>query len=345
MKHVLSSVFLYFILISLSLIAVPPVYAAIDPCLFNTNANCNIQDDDSGRGACSSHGGVNCTAGDDWKDGSVICRDEWTHSSVPYGEVCRTLDRYIFIYDAEQYATLINDLDSNIAELKSMIDKVLSSYSECTAQETPGSCSLANSNLNFLLNLSKQTKHIRGRYVLITDTPEISSPTNNAPLVSVSDSSYAIAPEHGAYLPTKKDPTLIAKLKGYILLQVQAHGEAWYVNPTDSVRYYMPNGSSAYKMMRSFGLGIATSDLNKIQTVSSSQEMKAALSACSSNSLANRMKGKMLLQVQEHGEAWYVDPRKCKKIYLKDGEAAYQIMRYLGVGIADADLEKIPSGN
>lgn len=40
-----------------------------------------------GRGACSSHGGVNCAAGAD-SDGSVICHDGWEDSSVEYYKVC-----------------------------------------------------------------------------------------------------------------------------------------------------------------------------------------------------------------------------------------------------------------
>ncbi|MBU2542781.1 hypothetical protein KJ785_04450 [Patescibacteria group bacterium] len=36
-------------------------------------------------GACSSHGGVNCSVGSDW-DGSVICNDDWKDSYVNYGE-------------------------------------------------------------------------------------------------------------------------------------------------------------------------------------------------------------------------------------------------------------------
>lgn len=37
-------------------------------------------------GACSSHGGVNCSAGSDW-DGSVICYDGWRASSVSYSSM------------------------------------------------------------------------------------------------------------------------------------------------------------------------------------------------------------------------------------------------------------------
>ncbi|MBF0291968.1 MAG: fibronectin type III domain-containing protein, partial [Nitrospinae bacterium] len=38
---------------------------------------------DSGQGACSDHGGVNCSAGQD-SDGSVICNDGWLDSTVQY---------------------------------------------------------------------------------------------------------------------------------------------------------------------------------------------------------------------------------------------------------------------
>ncbi len=60
--------------------------------------------------------------------------------------------------------------------------------------------------------------------------------------------------------------------------------------------------------------------------------------------LVNRIKGRILLQVEENGEAWYVDPQSENKLYLKDGQAAYDIMRGLGLGISNADLEKIPLG-
>ncbi len=131
------------------------------------------------------------------------------------------------------------------------------------------------------------------------------------------------------------------RLLGKILLQVQNHGEAWYVRKSNAKRYYMPDGKAAYEMMRSFSLGISDADLEKIPKVQSTSEMSQASSICSSNSLANRLKGDILLQVQRNGEAWYVDPVKCRAIYLKDGAGAYEVMRFLGLGITNADLEKI----
>jgi hypothetical protein len=48
--------------------------------------------------------------------------------------------------------------------------------------------------------------------------------------------------------------------------------------------------------------------------------------------------------VEEHGEAWYVNPKTGYRHYMKDGEAAYSLMRYYSLGISNKDLEKIPIG-
>jgi len=133
-------------------------------------------------------------------------------------------------------------------------------------------------------------------------------------------------------------------LLGRILLQVQQHGEAWYILPGTGLRWYMKDGPAAYNIMRKLGKGIADKDLASIPIVATVDEMKASKSACGSSTLGNRFKGWIMLQVQQHGEAWYIDPGKCRRIYLKDGVAAYTLMRFLGLGIADVDLNKIGIG-
>ncbi|MBI2475198.1 hypothetical protein HYV69_02100 [Candidatus Uhrbacteria bacterium] len=140
------------------------------------------------------------------------------------------------------------------------------------------------------------------------------------------------------------DTSFAKKLQGSILLQVQQHGEAWFVRRSDNKRYYMKDGETAYSMMREFSLGISDSDLAKIPSVSSTSEMLKSSSICDSNSLAGKLKGQILLQVQQHGEAWYVYPKTCRRIYMQDGSAAFTIMRFLGLGIKDNDLAKIETG-
>jgi hypothetical protein len=60
--------------------------------------------------------------------------------------------------------------------------------------------------------------------------------------------------------------------------------------------------------------------------------------------LAEKLRGKILLQVESRGEAWYVEMKTSQRYYMKDGETAYGMMRKFGLGITNADLEKIPIG-
>ncbi|MFH1661639.1 MAG: hypothetical protein ABIA02_00875 [Candidatus Falkowbacteria bacterium] len=61
--------------------------------------------------------------------------------------------------------------------------------------------------------------------------------------------------------------------------------------------------------------------------------------------LANSLKGKILLQVESNGEAYYIYPDDNKKYYLGRPADAFRIMRELGLGITNSDLSKIPEGN
>ncbi|MFA7049846.1 MAG: hypothetical protein WC164_01905 [Patescibacteria group bacterium] len=73
-------------------------------------------------GACSGHGGINCSAGADY-DGSVICNDGWRDSSVKYYDADECASKYIYIDDIDQYNKIINDIqiscDSNSNQIKS----------------------------------------------------------------------------------------------------------------------------------------------------------------------------------------------------------------------------------
>ncbi len=58
--------------------------------------------------------------------------------------------------------------------------------------------------------------------------------------------------------------------------------------------------------------------------------------------VASNLSGKILLQVESAGEAWYVDPFEEKRYFLGRPNDAFEIMRNQGVGATDEDLAKIP---
>ncbi len=123
------------------------------------------------------------------------------------------------------------------------------------------------------------------------------------------------------------------RLSGRILLQVEDNGEAWYIYPNDNKRYYLGRPMDAWNIMRALGLGITNADLARIPTGSDSWD--------GDNGLINRLKGKILLQTEGNGEAWYVYPINGKRYYLGRPADAFQIMRNLGLGITNSDLATI----
>jgi hypothetical protein len=126
---------------------------------------------------------------------------------------------------------------------------------------------------------------------------------------------------------TQNRTALMSRVRGYILLQVEEHGEAWYVDPMSDRRYYMKDGPTAYQMMRSFGLGVSEADY--------------ASMAAGNWSMKHRLRGRIILRVQEHGEAYYIHPDDLTMYYLKDGDEAYRIMRLYSLGITNTDLTGI----
>ena len=114
------------------------------------------------------------------------------------------------------------------------------------------------------------------------------------------------------------------RLKGKILLQVEDNGEAWYINPDNESRYFMGRPADAFALMRELGLGISNNDFNSF-----------------SGFAPTRLSGKILLQVEENGEAWYVDPTDLKMHFLGRPADAFSLMRELGLGISNNDITGI----
>ncbi len=59
---------------------------------------------------------------------------------------------------------------------------------------------------------------------------------------------------------------------------------------------------------------------------------------------AKSQAGKILLQVEDNGEAWYVNPVDNKRYFLNRPSDALKIMRELGLGITDKDISRITIG-
>lgn len=185
-----------------------------------------------------------------------------------------------------------------------------------------GGYDVTKNNFSALKNYYSQSADINNIDLSVIKILDSSDNTN---LIDKDNSNKLNPSTNQAQVDTK----LSSKLKGKILLQVESHGEAWYINPKTGSKHYMANGNEAYRIMRYLGVGITNKDLEKIKA---------------NKIFAKKNSGKIFLQVEAKGEAYYIDFNG-NSHYLKDGSAAYSIMRDLGLGIKNADLSKIAEGS
>jgi len=68
-------------------------------------------------------------------------------------------------------------------------------------------------------------------------------------------------------------------------------------------------------------------------------------SAVQAATMGQRLSGRILLDVQRDGRAWYVNPSDVRRYYLGRPADAFAIMRQLGLGITAEQLAKVPSSS
>ncbi|NQT50158.1 hypothetical protein HQ571_05675 [Candidatus Kuenenbacteria bacterium] len=115
--------------------------------------------------------------------------------------------------------------------------------------------------------------------------------------------------------------------KGKILLQVEENGEAWYVYPVDSKRYYLGRPIDAFNVMKTLGLGISEQTYNNWNGFSPAQYA-----------------GRIVLRVEENGEAYYINPSNNQLLSLGKPGDAWLLMKNGGLGITNSDLAQIEVG-
>lgn len=137
---------------------------------------------------------------------------------------------------------------------------------------------------------------------------------------------------------------LYARLKGKIILKVEEKGEAYYISPIKREMQYLSKPVIAFRVMREQGIGITNKNLEKIQVAdnycpnySPSCDNKDAHDF----TFASQHKGKIFLQVEEKGEAWYVNPDNLKRYFLGRPKDALNVMSKLGLGISNESFNNL----
>lgn len=118
---------------------------------------------------------------------------------------------------------------------------------------------------------------------------------------------------------------LAKKMSGRILLQVEDSGKSWYMYPADNRRYFLGRPADAFNLMRKLSLGVNHAYITKYVK----------------NAFPAKMSGRILLDVEDNGKAYYINPLDLKGYYLGRPADAFSIMRQLGLGINNDTIYKI----
>jgi hypothetical protein len=121
------------------------------------------------------------------------------------------------------------------------------------------------------------------------------------------------------------DAQLVKRLRGRILLQIESKGEGWYVSPVDGKKYYLGRPADAFALMRRFGLGVRHSVIT-------------------AGKFGPNLAGRILIDVDDLGKAYYINPVDNKPHYLGRPADAFRVMRESGLGINNANIRKINVG-
>jgi V8-like Glu-specific endopeptidase len=170
--------------------------------------------------------------------------------------------------------------------------------------------------------------------------------------------------------PPGVDNKLVERVKGKLLLQVEDRGRIWYVDQINGQKWEV-TFANALNLFESLALGITNGDLSQIamhpdsvsDTIDSDNDgftdREEVLNGYNpeiasdptdpgndkfnlNSSLATRLKGRLLLQVEDRGRIWYIDmDGKRHEVTWKNLMGLFES---LALGITNSDLSKISNG-
>ncbi|MEZ7821074.1 MAG: hypothetical protein QMB51_02075, partial [Patescibacteria group bacterium] len=135
-----------------------------------------------------------------------------------------------------------------------------------------------------------------------------------------------------------KTDTTLTKYYGKVLVETDNKSKIWYVDPLKKEKYPLNSESDAVDVMKKVGVGISNKDINRIKLPTSKY------SNWRDYTFAKNLSGRIFVQVQDKGQAWYIDPINFRKYYLGSGKNALNILKSLSIKAKSSEINKIKTG-
>ena len=130
------------------------------------------------------------------------------------------------------------------------------------------------------------------------------------------------------------------------------YGQAFYLKRGEFYAVKI-NVSSKYLISSNQSFSLPSAALNLVplsssasfdsagNTTNSNNSGNASVNSAAARALATRLQGRILLQVEDKGQAWYVNPDDNKKYALGRPQDAFNIMRRFALGVSNSDFAAI----
>lgn len=205
---------------------------------------------------------------------------------------------------------------------------------------------------------------------------------SNAKLLSLS---FLIIITSLVFWPRSSSASSLAyDLRGKFILEVEAQGQAWYLDTINTLRHYLPNNYQALLKLRDLSIGMTDANLAKIPVavdprlvridsdgdglddrlelavgsnpnkrdtdddgfddaleLSQHFDIKDKGRAPIDLIFTKRFLGRIIIQVESHGELWYVNPDDGLRYFIGDSADLSNIIRYLAIGVSAQDINNI----
>lgn len=107
----------------------------------------------------------------------------------------------------------------------------------------------------------------------------------------------------------------------------------WYVDPATQAKYFIKDDVTMLRLVRSLGIGINNSNLNKLPQKRIDKKVDYAL--------VNKYRGSFLLQTQDNNTAWYLNPLDNLLYKIEGGKVGLKTLQNLAIDIDSTKLNAI----
>ncbi len=197
------------------------------------------------------------------------------------------------------------------------IDTVCETDNQLTGDALPagGDCMI-----NIGSDLIIWTKHF-SEYIIYTEGSSSPAPSNSSSLMVVSNCSDVVYDEW-------QDTCIAGKQFRNVLSK----------SPNNCSLTAAQREASERSCGESTAVETSKIDDNYQEEIKSVYNYEKSLVTSINKNLSNRLAGRILLQVEERGQAWYVEPTSNQKYFMGRAADAFSLMRNLGLGISEKDF-------